>query len=127
MCHPLAKQKCQPSRSDRSGRPSNDRIQAGIRDYALALISENYADFGPTLAAEMLAQHHALMVSRETLRNWMIGSGLWDVPHADRQYPGGRRHRSPLSDHLRQNTLCDAYRACSSSPSPSLHAPGVHR
>jgi Winged helix-turn helix len=45
-----------------SGRPSNNRIRAEIRDYALALISENYADFGPTLAAEMLAQHHALMV-----------------------------------------------------------------
>src|SRR4051812_30372879 len=50
------------------GRPSNNRIDAGIRDYALALISEHYADFGPTLAAEMLAQHHALTVSRETLR-----------------------------------------------------------
>jgi hypothetical protein len=40
-----------------SGRPSNNRIRADIRDYALALISENYADFGPTLAAEILAQH----------------------------------------------------------------------
>ena len=59
------------------GRPSNNRIQAGIRDYVLALISENYADFGPTLAAEMLAQHHALMVSRETLRKWMIEAGIW--------------------------------------------------
>ena len=25
----------------------------------------------------MLAQHHALMVSRETLRKWMIESGFW--------------------------------------------------
>jgi hypothetical protein len=59
------------------GRPSNNRIAAGIREYALALISEQYADFGPTLAAEMLAQHHALMVSRETLRKWMIETGIW--------------------------------------------------
>ena len=27
-----------------------------------------------------------------------------DVPHADRQNPCGRRDRSPVSDHLRQNT-----------------------
>ncbi len=59
------------------GRPSNNRIAAGVREYALALIREQYADFGPTLAAEMLAQHHALMVSRETLRKWMIETGIW--------------------------------------------------
>ncbi len=33
------------------GRPSNNRIAAGVRDYALALVRERYADFGPTLAA----------------------------------------------------------------------------
>src|SRR5438270_13110548 len=42
------------------GRPSNNRIHVSIRDYGLALIREKYADFGPTLATEMLAQHHAL-------------------------------------------------------------------
>ena len=41
------------------------------RDYALSLIKEQYPDFGPTLAAEMLAQHHGFKVSRETLRKWM--------------------------------------------------------
>ena len=59
------------------GRPSNNRIHVSIRDYGLALIREKYADFGPTLATEMLAQHHALTVSRETLRKWMIESGIW--------------------------------------------------
>src|ERR1700733_13477422 len=46
------------------GRPPNNRIDAGIRDYALALVRDKYADFGPTLAAEMLAQHHGLKLSR---------------------------------------------------------------
>jgi hypothetical protein len=32
---------------------------------------ENYPDFGPTLAAEMLAEHHGFRFSRETLRKWM--------------------------------------------------------
>ena len=50
------------------GRSSNNRIAAGVRDYALALIRDKYADFGPTLAAEVLAQQHGLTVSRETLR-----------------------------------------------------------
>jgi transposase len=59
------------------GRPSNNKIAAGIRDYALAVVRERYADFGPTLAAEMLAQHHGLEASRETLRQWMVEAGLW--------------------------------------------------
>ncbi|MBB4277316.1 putative ArsR family transcriptional regulator [Rhizobium mongolense] len=35
------------------GRPSNNRICDGVRDYALALIRERYADFGPTLASDL--------------------------------------------------------------------------
>ena len=59
------------------GRRSNNRITPGIRDYAITLIKENYVDFGPTLAAEMLAEHHDLKVSRETLRRWMQDAGIW--------------------------------------------------
>jgi len=40
------------------GKPPNNRIHHAKRDYALSLIKENYADFGPTLVAEMLAEHH---------------------------------------------------------------------
>jgi hypothetical protein len=59
------------------GRPSNNRINDGVRDYAVAIIRERYADFGPTLAAEKLAEHDGLAVSRETLRQWMSDAGLW--------------------------------------------------
>jgi transposase len=59
------------------GQPSNNRISSGVRDYALTIIRERYADFGPTLAAEKLAEQHGLTVSRETLRQWMAGAGLW--------------------------------------------------
>jgi hypothetical protein len=33
----------------------------------LALVQERYSDFGPTLAAEQLAELHGLTISRETL------------------------------------------------------------
>lgn len=62
----------------------NNRINDARREYALALIRENYADFGPTLAAEMLVQHHDLKVSRETLRKWMSAAGIW-VPRKQRR------------------------------------------
>ncbi|RWX21559.1 helix-turn-helix domain-containing protein, partial [Rhizobium leguminosarum] len=54
------------------GRPSNNRISDGVRDYAVTLVRERYADFGPTLAAEKLAERDGLRVSRETLRSWMV-------------------------------------------------------
>jgi hypothetical protein len=59
------------------GKTPNNKIHKAKRDYAVALVKENYADFGPTLAAEMLAEHHGFMVSRETLRKWMTDDGLW--------------------------------------------------
>ena len=59
------------------GRPSNNRIQEAVRTEATDLVRRSYADFGPTLAAEMLAEKHTLTVSRETLRGWMREAGLW--------------------------------------------------
>lgn len=59
------------------GRPSNNRSLEGLRDLALAIVRERYADFGPTLAAEKLAERDGVKVSRETLRKWMVEDGLW--------------------------------------------------
>src|SRR5215469_15284435 len=41
------------------------------------MVRERYADFGPTLAAEKLSEVHGLDLGVETLRQWMIGAGLW--------------------------------------------------
>ena len=63
--------------SRRRGRPSNNRLPVAVRDLTMTLVRECYADFGPTLACEKLAERHACHVSRETLRKWMIEDGLW--------------------------------------------------
>ena len=52
----------------RRGRPSNNRLPDVMCDHAVALVPEHYADFGPTLAAEKLAERHELRVSRETFQ-----------------------------------------------------------
>ena len=36
-----------------------------------------YAGFGPTLAAEYLAEKHGIHAGRETVRQWMIAGKLW--------------------------------------------------
>ena len=64
------------------GRPSNRRLSAGLELKILRRVRQRYADFGPTLAAEHLAQE-GLPVSRETLRKWMVKANLW-CPRAQR-------------------------------------------
>src|SRR3984893_5460403 len=71
--------------SKRRGRPSNHRLPAEVRTLALSIVRERYSDFGPSLAAEKLAEHHGCSVSRETLSGWMIADELWQ----------DRRHRLP--------------------------------
>jgi hypothetical protein len=61
--------------SRRRGRPSNRRFPDEIREAALAVIRARYADFGPTLAAEKLAQAHDLKLGRETIRRCMAAAG----------------------------------------------------
>src|SRR6266853_3266816 len=58
------------------GRQSNRRLAARLELKILRRVRQRYADFGPTLAAEHLAQE-GLPVSRETLRKWMIQQQLW--------------------------------------------------
>jgi hypothetical protein len=63
--------------SKKRGRPSNRKTAAAVRTAALGIVRQNYADFGPTLAAEKLAAEHGFAFSNETLRKWMIEDGLW--------------------------------------------------
>ena len=82
--------------SKHRGKPSNHRLPAEVRTLALSIVRERYADFGPTLAAEKLAEHHGCSVSRETLRGWMIADGLWQ----------DRRHRLPSPHQPRRRRDC---------------------
>jgi hypothetical protein len=82
--------------SKRRVRPSNHRLPDEVRTLALSIVRERYCDFGPSLAAEKLAEHHGCSVSRETLRGWMIADGLWQ----------DRRHRLPSPHQPRRRRDC---------------------
>lgn len=79
--------------SKRRGKPSNNRLPAEVRDLVIAIVKERYSDFGPTLAAEKLAEQHGYRVSRETLRKWMIEDGLWVRRKDRRKVVHQPRHR----------------------------------
>ena len=62
------------------GRASNRKLSSQTQKQALAILREpDWHDFGPTFASEQLAKRHQIEVSDETIRQWMIGAGLWKV------------------------------------------------
>ena len=88
--------------SRRLGRRPGNALPDAVRQEVLALVREHYADFGPTLACEKLAERHDHRLSVETLRQWMIAEGLW-VPKARKSariHP--RRPRRPCRGELVQ-------------------------
>jgi hypothetical protein len=80
------------------GRAPSNRIGEAKRELAVDLVRERYRDFGPTLAAEALAERHALRVSRETLRGWMIADGLWLSRRQRRSFHQPRLRREALGE-----------------------------
>ena len=68
------------------GRPSNRRYPAAVKERVLRRYLGQYRDFGPTLAAEKLLERDGLAVSRETLRQWLLGAGLWERRRKKRQH-----------------------------------------
>ena len=93
--------------SKRRGRPSNRRKPEELRDKALAIIREQYWDFGPTLAAEKLREAHGIALGRETLRLWMIAAGIWADRKQRRKHVHQPRHRRECIGELVQVDGCE--------------------
>ncbi len=83
-------------RSQHIGKPSNHQLPIGVKDRAGRLILQHYPDFGPTLAAEKLAELHGIHLAIGTVRQMMIELGLW-VP---------RRQRPPRIQQPRYRRAC---------------------
>lgn len=54
----------------RRGQPGNRQLMPGLAERALRIIRERYADSGPTLACEKLAEVHGLYLAKETVRGF---------------------------------------------------------
>ena len=63
--------------SKKRSRIPNNRIAPTVLAQAMTLIGAHYADFGPTLACEKLAERHGITLSVETVRKSMTAAGYW--------------------------------------------------
>ncbi len=79
--------------SQRRDKPSNRRLAPQLKSRVLSIIHEHYSDFGPTFANEKLREQHAITLSTETLRQWMIGDDLWTpkIKRVTKIHPPRRR------------------------------------
>jgi len=72
------------------GKISNRPSSRSLKKRALARYQKAYSDYGPTLAAECLAQE-GLAAPVSTLRRWLMEAGLWTRQRQSRQH---RRRRA---------------------------------
>ena len=84
------------------GKPSNNQLKPGMAKTVLQLVRDHYTDFGPTLACEKLQDRHEITVSKETLRQLMIGAGLWSPKGVQRAALHQPRERRPCRGELVQ-------------------------
>ncbi len=88
-----------------AGRASNRAKPVKLRKKIIELVGKQYSGrpgerFGPTLAAEHLAEEHGLEVDSETLRRWMLGAGLWTRERKRKQYRQRRLRRAHFGELL---------------------------
>ena len=86
-----------------AGKASNRAYPERWRRRVLRLVREKYSGgvgerFGPTLAAEHLAEEDGLEVHAETLRRWMLAEGLWSRERKRSPYRKRRMRREHFGE-----------------------------
>src|ERR1700730_5626916 len=87
----------------KAGRPSKCRPPLKLRRRVLNLIRKKYSGseeerFGPTLAAEHLAEEDGIVLDHETLRLWMLAERLWSRQRKRKKHCQRRERKSHFGE-----------------------------
>jgi len=80
------------------GTPSNRRHRPALKAQVLRLYGQHYGDFGPTLAAEKLAERHGITLSAETLRQWLRARGIAHFTRRKRPHRAWRARKAHVGE-----------------------------
>jgi Helix-turn-helix domain len=80
------------------GATSNRRYTLKVHKNVVELYRSHYGDYGPTLFNEALSERHSIMLGVETLRQWLIGAGLWKKARKGRRHRKKRERRSAIGE-----------------------------
>jgi transposase len=86
-----------------AGKASNRSKAAKFRRKVVGLVKKKYGGseeerFGPTLAAEQLAEEDGIQIDHETLRRWMLGEGLWSRQRKRKPYRKRRERKAHFGE-----------------------------
>jgi transposase len=94
-----------------AGCSSNRAKPEKFRRKVLGLVGKKYSGgeeerFGPTLAAQHLAEEDGVQMDEETLRRWMLAEGLWSRRRKRKAYRQRRERKRHLSRKLCSSLRC---------------------
>ena len=80
------------------GKSSNRRYKTAFKRTVLRLYRVKYGDFGPTLATEKLEEIDGISISVQSLRNWLIEAGQWEVRRKKRKHRQWRERKQHIGE-----------------------------
>ena len=85
------------------GRASNHSKPARFRRRVMSLIQQKYSGceeerFGPTLAAEHLAEEDGIVLDHDTVRLWMLQEGLWSRQRKGKKHCQRRERKAHFGE-----------------------------
>jgi len=97
-----------------AGKASNRCYPARGRRRVLRLVRKKYSGgvgerFGPTLAAEHLAEEDGVEIHAETLRRWMLAEGLWSRARKRTPYRKRRARREHFGELVQMDGSFEAW------------------
>ncbi len=75
------------------GRASNRSYPDKLKGKVIALYEKKYGDFGPTLFTEKLWEREGIEVGTQTVRNWLLGAGVWERVRTSRRHRRWRQRK----------------------------------
>lgn len=82
------------------GKASSHAFSLEMKKTVLALYSEKYWDFGPTLATEKLQEDDQINLHAETLRQWLKEAAIWHPRRIRKVHRTRRKRRSCFGELL---------------------------
>lgn len=80
------------------GRPSNRALPERIKDKVIKLYRQKYCDFGPRFANEKLFEIDKIKIGNQTLRNWLLEDGAWQVTRKRRKHRQWRERKHSFGE-----------------------------
>lgn len=82
------------------GKLSNRKLPQSLKEKVINLYRKKYYDFGPTFANEKLFEINKITIGVQTLRNWLIETGLWQIVRKHKKYRQWRERKHYFGEML---------------------------